>query len=316
MLNDWVTEDWDRVIGALKHKECTPFLGAGACVGALPLGGEIARTWARDHDYPFADTDNLPRVAKYVSVSKQDRDWPRRAFVELFEERCPNGFTSVPKIHSAVARLNLPIHMTTNYDDFMFEALAQSPIHVDHALVQRRPVRAICRWYPWLRRRIEDPFSDGKYEPTVESPVVFHLHGHINKSTTLVITEDDYLEFLINVSEDPLLLPERLQQALAETSLLFLGYRLEDLSFKVLFQRLATYLRRNGSPTHVAVQLAPSKADQPDDEQWKQRVANYFKVHYGLEGVRIYWGSCDQFADELSQRIGMPLVDKGEKVSV
>ena len=41
-----------------------------------------------------------------------------------------------------------------------------------------------------------------------------------------MLTEDDYLDFLVAVSRDEELLPHQIQRALAGTSLLFVGYRL------------------------------------------------------------------------------------------
>ena len=42
-LND---DDWDMLLQRIKSGSCTPFLGAGACAGTLPLGADVARKWA------------------------------------------------------------------------------------------------------------------------------------------------------------------------------------------------------------------------------------------------------------------------------
>ena len=39
----WNDADWEALIRAIRATQCTPFLGAGACAGVLPLGGDIAR---------------------------------------------------------------------------------------------------------------------------------------------------------------------------------------------------------------------------------------------------------------------------------
>jgi len=52
---------WDILLERIQEKKCTPFLGAGACAGALPLGGELARDLADAQDYPFADRSDLLR---------------------------------------------------------------------------------------------------------------------------------------------------------------------------------------------------------------------------------------------------------------
>src|SRR5258706_745560 len=56
---------WESLLHAIKNKDCTPFLGAGASAHILPLGKAIADDWAKEFHYPFSDSGNLPRVAKY-----------------------------------------------------------------------------------------------------------------------------------------------------------------------------------------------------------------------------------------------------------
>ena len=59
--------DWDLLISRIRKGECTPFLGAGACAGTLPLASEVAHRWAEDYDFPLlADNGNLIKVAQCV----------------------------------------------------------------------------------------------------------------------------------------------------------------------------------------------------------------------------------------------------------
>ena len=60
--------DWTLLLRRIKDGKCTPFLGAGACAGILPLGGDIARDWANEYEYPLADNGDLARVAQYLAV--------------------------------------------------------------------------------------------------------------------------------------------------------------------------------------------------------------------------------------------------------
>jgi hypothetical protein len=303
----WSLEDWAPLIRAIRWQECTPFLGAGASAGHLPLGSQIARQWATTYGYPFADTDNLPRVAKYVGVTKRDHTLPVKLLVELFAAECPEGYLDPPFCHRESARLNLPLYMTSNYDDFMFEALRQTPRKQGQKT--RTPAMMICPWNPYLQQPYRPPSGHanevtGAYFPSVEHPLVFHLHGHIMMRQSLVVSEDDYLEFLVNISRDDCFLPPTVKQAISSNRLLFLGYRLEDLNFKVLLRRLAQYVNLNGSDTHVAVQLPPRRnVDGPislaEDQEWEEIVATYFEQHFSLEGVRVYFGSCEEFFVEL-----------------
>jgi hypothetical protein len=100
------------------------------------------------------------------------------------------------------------------------------------------PRREICRWQDILQH-VESIFEkEPGYKPTPANPLVFHLHGALDVSESLVLTEDDYLTFLANIAAKPDLLPEVVQQAFAATSFLFIGYRLGDWNFRVLFQTL------------------------------------------------------------------------------
>ena len=38
------------------------------------------------------------------------------------------------------------------------------------------------------------------FVPTPANPLVYHLHGHLEMPQSLVLTEDDYLEFLVRIS--------------------------------------------------------------------------------------------------------------------
>jgi len=98
--------------------------------------------------------------------------------------------------------------------------------------------REICRWQDILQH-VESIFEkEPRYKPTPANPLVFHLHGALDVSESLVLTEDDYLTFLANIAAKPDLLPDVVQQAFAATSFLFIGYRLGDWNFRVLFQTL------------------------------------------------------------------------------
>ena len=61
---------------------------------------------------------------------------------------------------------------------------------------------------------------DGSFRPEPMKPVVFHLHGWLGIPESLVLTEDDYLDFLVAVSRDERSLLSH-EVHLASTSSLF-----------------------------------------------------------------------------------------------
>jgi hypothetical protein len=67
--------------------------------------------------------------------------------------------------------------------------------------------------------------------------------------------------------------PPRIREAWAGTSLLFLGYRLADWDFRVLFRSILSYLERSIGLAHVSVQLVPGE-DRISEKQ-KQKAQEY-----------------------------------------
>ena len=282
-------KDWDLLIRAIKDQRCTPFIGAGACNGVLPLGADIARQWARDNEYPLEDSYNLIKVGQFLAVDSYPM-FPKDEIVRLFKElNASPDFTDSNEPHRVLAELPLPIYITTNYDDFMMKALARTKM--------RDPKREICRWNMLVRNE-PSRFDDG-YEPTAANPVVFHLHGNTELAASIVLTEDDYFDFLVNVSSDPLLIPRRIQKALTETSVLFIGYGLADWNFRVLMQGLYRYMEKGLGRRHIAVMLSPNI---PNSEAQQVKAQKYLSNYYDNLDVQVYWGTARDFCTELAQR--------------
>lgn len=289
----WTDGDWEGLLYAIENKACTPVLGAGACAGVLPLGRDIANAWAKQDDYPFQDTEYLPHVAQYVAI-RSGHNTPKFRIRKEFAARNRPDFDDRDEPHRLVADLRLPVYVTTNYDDFLMQALQRGPN-------PREPKREICQWYK-LRSR-DKLEQDPGFEPTPEKPLVFYLHGALDIVESMVLTEDDYLEFLVCVSEYENLIPPSVSERFTTSSLLFMGYSLDDMNFKVIFRKLASYMGRNEAERHVSVQLAP-KADESSEQfiarAMKQRA--YLERQFGLQKVKVYWGTCRDFARELRAR--------------
>jgi hypothetical protein len=138
------------------------------------------------------------------------------------------------------------------------------------------------------------------FQPTPEQPMVFHLHGALDNVDSMVLTEDDYLEFLVCVSEEENLIPPCISERFTSSSLLFMGYSLDDMNFKVLFRKLSSYMRRNQAARHVSVQLAPTPNESNEEFIARAKTQRaYLEKHFGLQKIKVYWGTCHDFAREL-----------------
>ncbi len=154
-----------------------------------------------------------------------------------------------------LAGFDIPIYVTTSYHCFLEQALVEAG---------KSPRMGICCWWstnPDLVPPVPDPFADD-YEPSILEPLVYHLHGLDSCPESLVLSEDDYLSFLVNISQDKKMIHSRMRHALSDSSLMVLGYDLADWDFRSLLYGLIK--RRPPHPRNQSVcdlQLQPSPED-------------------------------------------------------
>jgi|SRR4051794_38067082 len=275
--------DWNLMLARIGDGLCTPFLGAGAAAHALPLGAQIARRWSAAHGYPLEDVNDLARVSQFLAVHQDDAMYPKELLTQELQALPPAEATLPFEPHTVLAALPLPVFITTNYDDSMYRALVAA---------EKDPRREVCRWNssPALAQE-PSPFADPTYTPTPANPLVYHLHGRLGLPESLVLTEDDYLDFLVAIAANPRLLPHHIQRALAGTSLLFIGYRLADWDFRVIHRGLVAASEASLRRLSVTVQLSASEAAR-----------DYLDKYFNALKLRVYWGSATEFVAALSHR--------------
>ncbi len=182
-----------------------------------------------------------------------------------------------------LASFPLPIYLTTSYHNFIEVALKHAG---------KEPRAEICCWHKGLEA-IPSGLDDD-YEPTVQEPLVYHLHGLDRYPDSLVVTEDDYLEFLVaisqNVGRGTDRIPLRVRQAMADSSLILLGYGLRSWDFRVLFWGLIE--PRPRQPMSVSIQLAPDDVEK-----------NYLQKYLSAVDFEVYWGDIDACIKELHQNL-------------
>jgi SIR2-like domain len=286
--------DWEELLYSIDEQQCTPFIGAGASSDWLPLGYKISTEMAQEYDYPLSDGDQLDKVSQFVAIEQGDMV-PKNFIVRRLKKTIPPDFSkdeyrNTP--YAILADLRLPIYITTNYDEFMENALMRRG---------RNPDSEYCRWNNFLRKQtdIHSVFDNTEYRPSQKNPLVYHLHGHIHNPRSMVLTETDYLDFLINLSKEEDILPHHINRALNSSSLLFIGYSLRDINFRFIFRSLMHLLGEGlGSGLQfpsIAVQL-PSGFTNEKKEQALRYLEEYTK---NMFKVRVYWGDVNKFATDL-----------------
>jgi hypothetical protein len=286
-------KDWDDLLTLIRMQKCTPFIGSAASFPYLPLGGELAYDWSNRYEYPLTkDTKDLAKVAQFMAIDHYPM-FPKHIIAQEFKNKDHPNFSEENNPYGILADLNLPIYITTNYDNFMFDALKTR---------QKDPKRELCRWSDELDQMLKlkkiKPTLNPTYIPSAGRPVVYHLHGYLEIPESMVMTENDYLDFMIRLHEkDSPILPPQITIALATTALLFVGYSLADWDFRVLFRSIFTSI---SSMTNliIAVQLPPT--DVKSEEDAIRYLSKYFGSVLGKDiRVRVYWGEITEFAKEL-----------------
>ncbi len=117
----------------------------------------------------------------------------------------------------------------------------------------------------------------------------------LNRPESLVLTEDDYIDFLVNVA-DPDVLPPRIREALSDSMLLFIGYRLADWNFRVLYRGVVEKVDPSGRRQNLTVQLRPADVPSPAAAE------NYVDKYFEAMSVRVFWGDARAFLGELRRQ--------------
>ena len=243
----------DHVAGAVRDGKCILFLGAGVHApppqGAEarypheqrpPFGGDLSRLLAAECDlatrHPDEDPANLQRVALFYEHARS-----RRQLVEAIQQAVEVGRQPSPMLR-ALAELGFPLVISTNYDRHFESALAAAGT---------RPRVVI---YTHDRQ----PTIDYR-DPTPQSPIVFKIHGDVTRPETLVVTDEDYIQFVLRMSGieqyDPI--PITVKYHLTGWTTLFIGYSLLDYNLRLLFKTLRWKIDSANVPDMYAVDVKP-----------------------------------------------------------
>ena len=243
----------DLVASAVRKQQCILFLGAG--VHAAPpdgtpfayppdlrpasgssLSSALARTCGLAERFPEEDPTNLQRVALFYEIAASRHQLVNAIADEVQADKRPSPMLA------ALAELDFPLVITTNYDQLFEQALAA---------VGKRPRVAV--YTPNL-----EPTADYR-EPTAESPVIFKIHGDISRPETVVVTDEDYIQFVLRMSNkdpyDPV--PLTLKFYLTSWTTLFVGYSLLDYNLRLLFKTLRWKIDSANVPDMYSVDFRP-----------------------------------------------------------
>jgi hypothetical protein len=141
--------------------------------------------------------------------------------------------------------------ITTNYDNF-FDIALKTAVTRDQRI--KDPVI-----------RVYDPTPEGRPEgipdpddPSEGRPLLFKLHGEFDRPRSVVVTEEDYLNFIHKMSSDHYHPIHRdIRARLQRWPVLFLGYSLRDTNLRLLFRALRWNVDEADWKLHFSVDPSP-----------------------------------------------------------
>jgi hypothetical protein len=298
-------EEWERLVRRLRRGECTPFFGTESGFAGVVSRRDLARRLRERFDCPWPASYDLARVTQFISTTRGPLE-PAEVISGWLEAVAGPEFSAADNGYRIAAELPFKIYITTTLDGHLLSVM--------RGLTNSRDAREkLCRWNDAIDERLCVLEQD--YSPTPANPLIYRLYGTAATPVSMVLTEDNYLEFLVRATTAPPVqltsqptlqpvIPQLVKAAIATGSLIFVGYRFEDLEFRVMVQVILEQLRRNRTRNHVSVQLLHVGDDGEVEERQYQQLQNYYS-RYGAQEplhIRTCWMSAIDFLSELKQR--------------
>jgi hypothetical protein len=270
-------QDWRLIVQRINERMCVPILGAGVNVSnadyqGLPLGPELtmclvgeligkpvadlkdlAEVTARNQllkknvDLARLGVENLARVALHVMQS-----YDYQYLMKQLRTVLPDQERQPSQLLRTLARLPFRLIVTTNYDRLMERALDEA------GRKYLTVVQPIDGFREPEQIQLRDQLADWG-----DKLILYKIHGSFRddqqSSRRVIITEEDYIEFLTVVGIVDKGVPKKIQMELTTSALLFLGYSLEDWDFRTIFKGLIEKLDRHQQLKSYAIQWNPAK---------------------------------------------------------
>jgi hypothetical protein len=316
---------WSALSASHKSGNLTPVLGPGMTDEILGSRESIAKRWTNQWQMPILshNQDDLAKVAQYLRVQAQAPTAVANHMAVYLQEEIAGRIQAAARkpadpfhglapdaepedsimeagrrlletdpgnAYRVVATIPAPLFVTTNWTPLLEQALRRAG---------REPT---TMYFPWTDRGMW-PDQEVPGKPTKEHPLVYHLFGRAEDPYSLVLSEDDYFEWLTAWVAKQGLVPTAVRKYLVNRDLLFLGYRLDDWEFRTVFQGIKSIPSSDtllAQHKHVGVQVDPGVHDvEPEAAQ------DYLESYFKSANVGIYWADTRKFLDEYRRRLGI-----------
>ena len=245
---------WTSLITSLRYGQCVLMLGQEVSAAHAEVDGAVV---PRNNE-SFAEAltrrlaDELEEDGRRVigdslaSVAQQYEDadgFGTNALRALAGKFYNSGALAPSALHHRLASLPFSLIVTTCHDDLLLRALKEAG---KSPLAYRYHLRGDKRDNP-----------EFILTGSASAPVVYHLFGDTRAPGSLVLSEDDLLDFLIAIVSERPPLPNSLSRALKRSgqSFLFVGFGISQWYLRVLMKVLVRSLELHRTANTIAAEL-------------------------------------------------------------
>ncbi len=283
MKQDLSSADWRRLIRSIKQGSCVLFLGPDAAFmegEGESLVSSLAREFVNEFEKEHASDLHLA-AQSFAQDGHDEFD-----LIDVVESFYKPFKSTTTKFHCDLAALPFQLCVQTTPDRLMYNAFAKNAI--------KSPSEAYFHLRSGSRYYNEGVLSSNPSEPSSTKPLVFGLNGSAEDGFSVVLTENDVLEFLTRLVRDKATLPGLLLRRIKlATTCLFIGF-----GFHQWYQRLILHALRDAgtSPKWRSLALESNRFfAHPEQLQ----TATYYDREHRIDFSHL---SFLEFASELRER--------------
>ncbi len=194
---------WD-ISTPIAQGDAVFFIGAGLSINSGLLSWHDITKKLKTKLNPKSDENDPILIAQFFR-----NQFGERELINTIRESIIKQSIQPSKSHLSLCDLPVNVYYTTNYDTLLEDTLREfgKPAHV-------------------ITEDRELAFWDENKEVQV-----IKLHGDINRSSTLVISEDDYVRFI----NQNIGIQRKLEDTFTYKTLIFLGYSMRDRNINYIY---------------------------------------------------------------------------------
>jgi hypothetical protein len=271
-MDSFIKESKKIIRKAMNNNKLVIFVGAGVSANSgLPSWKDLVNEFRKGiglKENELSDDDYLKIPQYYYNLRKE------KEYYELINEVF--NVNAVPNIlHDLIFQFNPTTIITTNYDELIEERAEEKGL-----------------FYDVVSRDKDLPY-------TQNDKMIIKMHGDL-KYNNIVLKEEDYLSYSSNFK----LIENYIKSLLSSNVVLFIGYRINDINMKIIFQWVKDILKNDFQPAYFINTSAKKDNNNIQFDYYKNRGINILNYN---EAEKI-----DSFSDNpcsLSSLEGKKLYD-------